>query len=539
MQSLRPSWPSRSTLGIVVASLDGSERGRRVRSVLWAGPIALVAGVYLSTMAPGAYGLDSAELATGAFSLGIVHPTGYPLYLLIAKAFTLLPWGSIAWRVNLLSGVCGVLAVAGVWRLGARRSGSPSIALVGALSLAFSISFWRMATVAEVYTLNVVVLMGLLLLCERWLETRQAGFLLGMALVFGLGLANHVTSLFYAPILLAAVARIGGRRTALRLLPALAVMVAVGLATYLYFPLRAAANPPLNYVRDYYGVDVGTFKGIWWMASGTAYRFFAFGYDLMGYLNELRVFSGSLLRNMTAVGLALGIAGGAQILRRRDRLGVALAVVFLANVLFFSGYAVGDKETMFLPAYAIWAVWMVDGATWVLAEIQRRAVRLGAPPNLAAVGFGVVLGSMVALTLMMNWRWADLSHVDMPERQARLVLRSLPKNAFIAGPWSEAVVLEYVQIVEGLRPDVRIFNRSRFEVAEYYRYWSKGMTVSDVLRNVHAREAFVIRSATAEGPVYDLEYVASLARTFEYKPVGAMFQVEPFSGVDPLYPLEG
>src|SRR5205085_4646944 len=59
--------------------------------------------VLLRTMAPTVYELDSAELATGAATLGIVHPPGYPLYTLVAHLFTLLPLRDVAFRVNLLS----------------------------------------------------------------------------------------------------------------------------------------------------------------------------------------------------------------------------------------------------------------------------------------------------------------------------------------------------------------------------------------------------------------------------------------------------
>jgi len=495
---------------------------------MWIGaPLALVASVYLLTMAPGAYSLDSAELATGAYTLGIVHPTGYPLYMLIAKGFTLLPWGSVAWRVNLLSVVCGLLAVASVWRLGFLRSRQVWVALAGAMGLAFSIGYWRMSTVAEVYTLHIVILTGLLLLCNRWLATGRETYVIGMGLLFGLGLANHVSSLSYAPILVVAIT---GRRGSGRTLWFLPLSVAVGLATYLYLPARASANPALDYVRQYYAVDLTTIEGVWWMASGAAYRFFAFGYDAPGYLQELVRFCGSLLRNMTALGFVLGMLGIWQTLRRIDRLGIGMGVVFLLNVGFFSGYAVGDKETMFLPAYTIWALWMIDGAAWALRSARRFAFREGLSPAVAGAGLGILMASMVGMLLVMNWRWADLSKADMPERSARLILRSLPADAFIAGPWSETVVLEYVQLVEGVRPDVEIFNRSRYEVAQYYSFWAQGMHADDILRNVHARERELIRSAAAARPVFDLQYVPSLARTLEYRPVGPMFQVEPYKG---------
>jgi hypothetical protein len=487
-------------------------------------------------MAPGAYGLDSAELATGAFTLGIVHPTGYPLYLLIAKAFTFLPWGSVAWRVNLLSGVCGVVAVAGVWRLGYLRSRGVWAACAGALALAFSIGYWRMSTVAEVYTLHIVILVGLLLLCDRWLATGKEAWLLGLGLLFGLGLANHISSLSYVPILIVG---LFGRRGGSRIRWLLPISVVAGLAAYMYLPIRASANPALDYVRDYYDIDLTTPGGVWWMASGAAYRFFAFGYDVPGYLHELVGFSSSLLRNMTALGLVLGLMGIWRMFRRHDRLGLGMAVVFLLNVGFFSGYAVGDKETMFLPAFTIWALWVIDGAAWGMGLARRIHLRHGLSPTLVGTGASCLLASMVGMMLVMNWRWADLSSADMPERSARLILRSLPPNAFIAGPWSETVVLEYVQVVEGVRQDVKIFNRSRYEVARYYTYWSQGLGEAEIVREVHAGEQRMIHSAAEARPVFDLEYVPSLARTLEYRPVGPMFQVEPYPTSEASVPLDG
>ena len=64
---------------------------------------ALTFMVYLRTLAPTVYGFDSAELATGVYSGGIVHPPGFPLYMLIGRMFILLPIGDVAYRLNLMS----------------------------------------------------------------------------------------------------------------------------------------------------------------------------------------------------------------------------------------------------------------------------------------------------------------------------------------------------------------------------------------------------------------------------------------------------
>jgi len=73
------------------------------------------------------YGLDSAELAAGAYTLGIVHAPGYPLYLLLGKAFSYLPFGDIAYRLNLMSAFFGALTVGLIYLILERYTRSVSL----------------------------------------------------------------------------------------------------------------------------------------------------------------------------------------------------------------------------------------------------------------------------------------------------------------------------------------------------------------------------------------------------------------------------
>ena len=59
--------------------------------------------IYLVYLAPSIVGGDSGELITTAYLLGVPHPPGYPLYTILGKLFSLIPFYSVAWRVNLLS----------------------------------------------------------------------------------------------------------------------------------------------------------------------------------------------------------------------------------------------------------------------------------------------------------------------------------------------------------------------------------------------------------------------------------------------------
>ena len=100
---------------------------------------------------------DTFEFQVVAPHLGIAHPTGYPLYLLLGKLFSLLPVGAVAWRLNLASAVFALGATVAVFRLGLALSRRPLPALVGAVALGLVPIYWSQAIVAEVYTLHALI----------------------------------------------------------------------------------------------------------------------------------------------------------------------------------------------------------------------------------------------------------------------------------------------------------------------------------------------------------------------------------------------
>jgi hypothetical protein len=137
--------------------------------VLVVGLFAASLALYVQTLAPSVAALfdDSLEFPLVSYRLGIAHPTGYPLYTLLGKLFSLMPWHNMAWRVNLLSAVAGALTVALVY-LVARQLARRLPALLGALALAVSPVFWSQAVIAEVYTLAGAFVALLLWLALRW-----------------------------------------------------------------------------------------------------------------------------------------------------------------------------------------------------------------------------------------------------------------------------------------------------------------------------------------------------------------------------------
>ncbi len=210
------------------------------------GAFALV--IYTLTLCPTVPGEDGGELITAAYTLGIAHPPGYPLWCILGKLFTFIPFGSIAWRVNFMSAVFGALTIASVYFVAVKLTRSRYASVCGALLLAFSMEFWEQSVIAEVYTLNLFFIALCLLLLIIWYEHRTQLALYSFATVFGFSLCNHHTMPFLAPMFLAFLAivdREPWRRWPLYV--TCLVLSLLPLSLYAYLPIRSAANPPVDW----------------------------------------------------------------------------------------------------------------------------------------------------------------------------------------------------------------------------------------------------------------------------------------------------
>ena len=205
--------------------------------------------VYLRTLAPTVVGGDSGELIAVASTLGVAHPPGYPLYTLLGRAFTWLPFGGVALRVNLLSAVCGALAAALVCRAVRRATGEAWGGVLAAGALAFSPLVWPYAVTAEVFPLNDLFVAALALCVveveragEPALRRRGLG---AFALLAGLAAANHHTIVFVAaPFAVYLLARNRALLTP-RAAAVLAALALAGASPYLYLPWAAAHHPAI------------------------------------------------------------------------------------------------------------------------------------------------------------------------------------------------------------------------------------------------------------------------------------------------------
>ncbi len=169
---------------------------------LWVGvAVVLFAGVlYLLTLTPSVMPGDYAEFQMSAAILGVPHPTGYPLYILLSKLFTILPFGDVAYRVNLssavyMAGAVGLLYASGLRLL--RLVGLSKVwwaAGVGALLFAVAPTVWSMSLVARSYALNALLVGYVVFSLIQWRHTQRARWFYLTCLLIGLSMVHHGTT---------------------------------------------------------------------------------------------------------------------------------------------------------------------------------------------------------------------------------------------------------------------------------------------------------------------------------------------------------
>lgn len=185
--------------------------------------------LYFFTLTPSLSAGDNGELTTAAYFLGVGHAPGYPFYTLMSKLFTYIPIGNIAWRTNLFSGSCAAVSIIFFYLIMVKvlgqnrieRGFSPIVqipALISSIAFAVSDNMWAQATMAEVYSLNILQIASMLLILVYWFENvwKHADdeipyygnkYLMAFGFLYGAALANHHVTLpfAFAPLLFIAV----------------------------------------------------------------------------------------------------------------------------------------------------------------------------------------------------------------------------------------------------------------------------------------------------------------------------------------------
>lgn len=421
--------------------------------------IALVAGVvagavYTATAARDVVVGDSGEFLAAAARLGVAHPPGYPLLVMLGHAFSWLPIGPLAFRINFLAAVCGALTVGFVCATALRIGASRIAAVVAALALAFNPLFWEWSLEIEAFPLNNLIASALIYCLVRWHAKPDASrFLVGAALLGGLGAANHLTTIFLVPFVAVVMWH---RRTSLRAatLLACAGAVLVGLLPYVYLPWAAAREPYVNWgsissvsglVRHFLRADYGTGK----LVAGDGNPGDPFE-RLVALAASFTVLEGVLIPT-----------GFARAWRdRRWYFWGCLASALLAGPAFaaYANVDLGNPVALwvlrrfFLLSHVLVAPVLALGYASVADAIGSK---IGKPGRIGEVAIPSLVLALIIVPAALRYPAIDQHDNHVARQFAEDVLRSAPPRAVILGNGDEiALPVAYLQSVENQRPDV-------------------------------------------------------------------------------------
>ncbi len=475
----------------------------------WAALVSLGAlALYVTTLAPTTQFWDTSEYIAAARVLGIPHPPGNPLFVLLAHVWGLFPWAAAyAVRINLFAAATSAVA-AGCWFLIGDRWLQPIVpvrgprrlaAVAGALTAATAFTVWNQSVVNEkVYTVSLLSIALVLWLVVRWgdqlSEDRRDHHLLLIVYLLGLTATNHLMGLLVAPAVAVYVLYTDPKVLINpRFLTGAVLVGAVGGSVWAFLYIRAHFYPAIDegepttwdalkavLNREQYGKPPVTERQATYVAQiGMWLQYFSWQWG--------RDWVPSVQRGLAVVFGGLGLLGAWRHWKadRRSALAMTALMVTLTFVLIFylnfkygfSQYPdrsqlareVRERDYFFIASYALWGLWVGLGLASVMEAIQgsletrglgeARRWMLSTPVLLVAV-----------IPLVGNRLTASRAHETLARDFAYDILESVePYGVLVTAGDNDTFPLWYAQEVENIRKDVVVLNLSLGNTDWYLR----------------------------------------------------------------------
>ena len=475
-----------------------------------AGAVFLAALLLFSwTLAPTVTPTDSGELIVAAQGLGVAHPPGTPLWVILAHLASLVPLGNVAVRINFSSALFAALACAmltlavaelmitAAYLPARKKNAQPrkraedsrfdrllvfAPAIGAGLFMAFSRTLWFYGTITEVYALNALLILTVFFLMLLWrrcvtqtilsarlqkgaVVTKHDHYLYGAAALFGLALGvHHVTVGLTLPAVAVIVYRTQGLKffTSRRLLYAALISIGALIVVYAYLPFAASRSPVINWGNP------RSLQEIWWHITGRQYRvFLSFTPNTVG--RQFAEFCGMAVREFSPAWLPLPLVlafAGSVSAYRQDRTAFwSLILIVVSNWAYDLSYQIAeDKDAYYLPVFISIAIAAGFGLRWL---IQISSSNLSRAYSVAVIA--VLFTS--AIPFAANWPFNNRRHYFIAHDYVENLLSAIePNGLLLTQDWQVVSPIFYVQEVEQHRRDVKVVDVNLLRRSWYFDY---------------------------------------------------------------------
>lgn len=371
------------------------------------------------------HALDGGDLLAAILSEGIPHPTGYPTYVLLGRLVQGMSLGTPYWRGALLSSIPAALAAGLLTFLIARRRnnqvGAIASGLIAGLAWGTAPAFLSQAVIVEVHGLQalftILALWWVVLLSQNRNNPRTYLAFSGLALAYGVGLGNHLTLIFFLPLIAYFMVQTWRRGMKWKLIAGQISLVACGLLVYLYLPLQARHYPPVNWGNPQ------SWNGFSWVVFARPYQGLVFSLPETSLGSRILAWFDLFREQFGVIGLCLGAAGASLMLESDRRSFGLLSWIFACYSIFAIGYGTVDSALYLIPAYLVMAVWIAFfvKSTW---ELRWRNIH-----------WGKLLGGLIILYFLARipntYLQIDPRSATWPDTFAVEFLNTAPQDALV------------------------------------------------------------------------------------------------------------
>ncbi len=439
----------------------------------------LLAVYYFINRYPGLAFIDSGELALSSYTLGVPHPTGYPLYLILSAPASWLFSRPIT-GVTILAGLINAMAGMAFFHLmvAVKRRFSPDsdhshiIAALATLILFLAPVVAAQGVGDEVYGLSLLVnLLALTAAVRAGFTNRQSRHTNWLILAWylaGLTLCDHMSGVQLLPGLVFITFLVMRRRFSIRIMLICALAFILPLTLYAVLPLRAAANPPP--VADW--GDVTTWDNFIRHVSGWQFQVWMFTGDISRLWANTKGLAGILFDQFPVVILPLTAVGLYYLGRHAAKLLILILLIAAVNIGLGINYNIPDIDSYYLMTMALSMLLAVFGLYYLIRLIRCRYI------------------GPVVMVLLLAWQALAVGgrnykgDYTLPEDYALNIGRSAEHGAVILTEiWDHQSPAFYLQQAEGIRPDLRFVDKELLRRSWYYK------TIANVYPELYAKIA--------------------------------------------------
>ena len=447
----------------------------------------------------------------GSLGLALSHP----LYIMLGQIAKFIPFGELAYKINLISAISAAAAVANLFLLLKLLTGKNLPALIGASSLAVSWTFWRHAVIAETYCLFAAQMLAELVLLLQYTKTKKLKYLYFLGLFNGLTIANHMLGVIglacYGIFLIILLTK---KQITVRNFLTFILMWIIGALPYEYLIIK-------NFVLtgDILGTLSSAAFGILWKK------------DVLQTTISKKIILEDIifiLYSFPTLNFILFFFGlWAMLKAKTDKSFTSIVIAMLALYFLFAfRYTVADRYAFFIPFYCLVAFAIGTGADVTLKKYGNKLFYLLMLFVLTAIPVYYVTPDIAkkyykALAqrrqrpyrdeyryFLQPWKQNDRG----AERFAREVLQTVEENAVIYAYGTDVTTILYVQEIQGVRPDVRV-------VSEYYSSKNAPALTEDTIERLMENSAVYVVSPF---PGYCPQF---LLEQYKFKQVGILWKV--------------